>query len=120
YSWHPSLTSAAQNFYNAYLNKYGEPPDLMGGGLSYTAVQILQQAIEKAGSIDREKVKHVLDTESFSTIIGNVTFGQYIEGGIHYNVNFIPPLGQIQDGKYEIVWPENIATAEVITKPPWP
>jgi len=118
-SWHPSMTTAAQELYDAYLERWDEPPTVVGDGLTWMGLQILQQAIDKAGSLDREKVKEALDTETFSTIIGDITFTHKIEGGAGFNL-VTPPLGQVQNGEYEVIWPTEYATAEWIPKPPWP
>jgi len=41
-------------------------------GAAYANIQILSQAIEKAGSLDKEKVRQVLLTEKFETVAGSV------------------------------------------------
>jgi branched-chain amino acid transport system substrate-binding protein len=119
--WHPKLYPGGEEYYNAFLERWHQPPDVIGGPLTYAACQILEQAIEKAGSLDRKKVIKVLDTETFATILGNVRFTHRMEGGIAVNQESPVPVGQIQGGKYEIIWPLNIATAQpLIPKPKWP
>ena len=106
--WHPSMPyPGAKDYYDAYYRKYGIEPPLIGNALSYAACQILEQAVEKAGSLDLSKIKRVLDTETFPTIAGNIKF----TNGINYET--IHLVMQIQGSKYEIVWPLQYATAEL-------
>lgn len=62
------------DFVKEYQAKYGkeEPSYHSAGG--YAAGLILQKAIEKAGSIDTEKVKAALDSENMYTFYGRIKF----------------------------------------------
>ncbi len=62
------------DFVKEYQAKYGkeEPSYHSAGG--YAAGLILQKAIEKAGSIDTEKVKAALDAEDMYTFYGRIKF----------------------------------------------
>ena len=75
------------------------------------AYLIMWQAIEKAGAVDREKVREALFKGSFKSPIGDIV---YDEGGYAYK-NGAFPL-QMQDGKVVIVWPLEQATGKLI----WP
>ena len=75
------------------------------------AYLIMWQAIEKAGAVDREKVREALFKGSFKSPIGDIV---YDEGGYAYK-NGAFPL-QMQDGKVVIVWPPEQATGKLI----WP
>jgi len=103
-----------RQFYEAYMKEYGKRP-FAEAATGYTALQILKQAIEKAGTLDNEKIRQVLLTEEFMTIIGKV---KYNEQGINvYNVVY---MGQVQNGKLEVVWPQELATAKIwYPKPEW-
>jgi branched-chain amino acid transport system substrate-binding protein len=115
-SWNNKVPyKGAKEYFDAYLKKWKLPPDHWGGNLNYTSLQIIEQAIEKAGSLDREKIRNVLDTERFETIIGPVKFTN------RFNTELPGMVQQWQNGIYEIIWPRDRATAEVIfPKPPWP
>ncbi len=56
-----------------HQKKYGFPPDAYAV-LGYTAVDILLQATEKAGSVDGKKVGQALATGTFNTVKGDATF----------------------------------------------
>jgi|GEM_PF-98572 len=106
--WHPAMPyPGAKDYYEEYYRKYNIEPPLIGNALSYAACQILEQAVEKAGSLDLSKIKRVLDTETFPTIAGNIKF----TNGINYETVHL--ITQIQRSKYEIVWPPQYSTAEL-------
>ncbi|MEN3365923.1 MAG: branched-chain amino acid transport system substrate-binding protein [Burkholderiales bacterium] len=69
------------------------------------------QAIERAGAVDREKVKEVLTKGTFKAPAGDIVFD---ERGFPMS-NGAYTL-QMQSGKTAIVWPPEIATGKVI----WP
>jgi len=56
-----------------HMKKYGFPPDAYAV-LAYTAVDVLLQAVEKAGSVDSKKIGQVLGTQSFNTVKGDAKF----------------------------------------------
>ena len=56
-----------------HMKKYGFPPDAYAV-LAYTAVDVLMQATEKAGSVDGKKVGKVLGSATFNTVKGPASF----------------------------------------------
>ena len=56
-----------------HMKKYGHPPDAYAV-LGYTAVDVLLQAVQKAGSVDGKKVGKVLGSATFNTVKGPTTF----------------------------------------------
>ena len=106
--WHPDLPyEGARKFFQAYIAKYQKTPST-DAAYAYIGSQILQQAIEQAGTLDREKIAQTLHNGKFSTILGPY---DYDDNGV--NKNQLIFLCQIQAGKRVIVWPKNIASAEV-------
>jgi branched-chain amino acid transport system substrate-binding protein len=69
------------------------------------------QAIERAGTVDREKVKEVLTKGTFKSPAGDIVFD---ERGFP-TTNGAYTL-QMQNGKTSIVWPPELATGKVV----WP
>ncbi|MDB5821871.1 MAG: periplasmic binding domain protein [Herminiimonas sp.] len=69
------------------------------------------QAIERAGAVDREKVKEVLTKGTFKSPAGDIVFD---ERGFP-TTNGAYTL-QMQNGKSSIVWPPEVATGKVV----WP
>ncbi len=76
----------------------------MGRMASYL---VMVQAIERAGAVDREKIRDVLATSTFGTPAGDITF---TEGGLALTTAF---THQIQNGTPVIVWPPDRATGEL-------
>ena len=67
------LADRGREFREGHMKKYGHPPDAYAV-LAYTAVDIMLQATEKAGSIDGKKVGEVLKTATFNTVKGDAGF----------------------------------------------
>ncbi|MEM2806672.1 MAG: amino acid ABC transporter substrate-binding protein [Candidatus Bathyarchaeia archaeon] len=96
-----------QEITQRYIQKFGKKP---GTTLSeaYAMIQVLVAAIEKAGSLDTEKVRNVLLTLSVDTTIGPVEF----HGTLWARIK--PKIMQWQNGEQQIVWPPELATAEFV------
>jgi branched-chain amino acid transport system substrate-binding protein len=95
----------------AYQAKLGRPADLLTGP-AYACVQIIAAGIEKAGTLDREAVRDAIAAIDTTTVIGPVTFNADGTG------NVLNPLIQWQNGKMELVWPAEQATADFIYPAP--
>lgn len=95
----------ARKFYNDYLARYKYEPDYLNAALTYMSLEILEQAVAKAG-LNKEKLRETISTDTFSTIDGKVKFK-----GVE---NVITPTAflQIQNGKLQLVWPASIATSK--------
>ena len=102
----------ARPFYDAYMKKYGEPPDYLDSALAWMSIEILEQAVKTAG-LDKAKIREAISTQTFDTIDGPVKFK-----GVE---NVITPTMflQFQKGQAQIVWPDSEATASFEPKPAW-
>ena len=72
-SFSPDLAARGKALREDHIKKYGFPPDAYAV-LAYTAVDVLMQATEKAGSVDGKKVGEVLQTATFNTVKGDASF----------------------------------------------
>ncbi len=116
-AWNPKVPyPGAKEFFDRMVQFLGAGKiDWFGNAFCYSSVQILEQAIEKAGTLDRKKIREVIATETFSTVIGPVRFEN------QFNVQSPGEVGQWQKGAYEIVAAKTKRTAQPIyPKPPWP
>jgi len=105
----------SKEFYEAIVKRWGHPPGLLNQTDGWHVCQLMQQAIEKAGTLDREKIREVLATEEFVTIEGPVK----LQDGL--NTLAVAGVMQWQKGEAQLVWPLDRATAELeFPKPPWP
>ena len=109
--WSPSQSKwpKAKAFYDAYVAKFGEPPDYLDSALSYVACEITEQAVSKAG-LDHEKLRQTIASETFDTIDGPVKFNGVV------NATTPTMFLQYRNGVFEIIWPKSEATASVMTK----
>ena len=65
-----------QNFVQKFQEKYGKPP-IVFNALGYDAVKMLADAIERAGSLDREEIKDAINsTENFEGVTGMITLDE--------------------------------------------
>ncbi len=104
-----------QQFDETYKKKYNEDPSYHSAG-GYAAGLILQAAIEKAGSIDTDKVKKTLDDMNLMTFYGDIKFdtskenhGLQTSHQMVYIQWFKDPKGTFMK---QIVWPESAAAAK--------
>ena len=116
-AWNPKVPyPGAKEFWDR-MNKFVGPDkvDWYGNAFCYSSVQVLEQAIEKAGTLDRKKIREVIATSTFDTVIGPVKYEDQI------NIQSPGEVGQWQNGAYEIVAAKEKRTAKPIyPKPPWP
>jgi branched-chain amino acid transport system substrate-binding protein len=110
--WHHGAKFPGVEELNAqYQAKFGRPADLLTGP-AYACVQIIAAAIEKAGTLDRDAVRDAMAATDVETVIGPVTFNEDGTG------NVLNPLIQWQNGKMELVWPAEQATADFVYPAP--
>jgi branched-chain amino acid transport system substrate-binding protein len=115
-AWNPSVdTEDAQGFFDRHVAMHGAEPDRWASAACYATGQVLQQAIEAAGTLDPVAVKEALDTTQFNTILGTFQFENQL------NPVYPGQIGQWQDGEFEIIAYADDRTAEpVYPKPAWP
>jgi ABC-type branched-subunit amino acid transport system substrate-binding protein len=99
--------------------------DWWGGAFYYAALQCLEQATEKAGSLDQKKIRDVLAKEHFQTVLGDTWFDMTANGkggGLLAKDCHPGEVGQWQSGIYEVIGPAAKMTTKTITypKPSWP
>ncbi|MBI5442963.1 MAG: amino acid ABC transporter substrate-binding protein [Deltaproteobacteria bacterium] len=82
-------------------------------GAAYAVVQIVADAIERAGSLDREKIRTAIQATNLVTVRGPVTFQPGGMGNVAYGFR------QWQDGKNQFVFPRDNASAKLLVAPPW-
>lgn len=105
----------AKEFLGNYKARWKKNPDYLDSVLGYMGCQMLEQAIERAGSLDRKKLRDVIATQEFTTINGPVKFT-----GTE-NLKTPSMWLQWQAGELEIIWPPEVATAKLsFPKPHWP
>jgi len=110
--WHYAVKAPGVKELNeAHQKKYGRPADPIVGP-AYACVQILANALTRAGTLDREKVRAAIAATDITTVEGPVKFRP--DGtGIIQSV-FV----QWINGKQELIWPKESATLPVVYPAP--
>jgi branched-chain amino acid transport system substrate-binding protein len=118
----PSKASPwTMKFYNAYAKKYGVEPEGYGTSSSYMAVYVLKDAIERAGTLDSDKVAAALKKTDMMGVYGRIRFDpktNQIIPSTDPKEGAVGTIFQWQDGKRVVVFPPSIATGQ-IELPPW-
>ena len=102
--WHNAVKyPGVAELNEAHQKRLGRPADPIVGP-SCACVQILANAIEHAGSLDREKIRDAVAATNMMTV----------EGPVHFNpdgTGVVPTvILQWLNGKQELVWPKEFAT----------
>lgn len=109
--WSPEQDAwpRARPFFDAYVERFDQEPDYLDSALAFMSVEILQQAVAEAG-LDRDALRAAIAGGTFDTINGEVRFD-----GVE---NAVTPTAfvQRQDGRMQLVWPPEIATAPLIQR----
>ncbi len=107
--WHHALTykssdvfGSAAEFYKEFVSRTKTDPDYVHAS-SAAALIALQMAIEKASSIDKDKVREQLAKLDINTFYGPIKFGA---NGMNQGRDL--PIIQVQSGKVVVLFPEAI------------
>jgi branched-chain amino acid transport system substrate-binding protein len=105
---------ALKDYFKRHVEALGREPDRWASPITYASLQVLQQAVERVGKVDRAAVMKEIQTGSFDTIIGKVK----LEGGL---LKEVWAVGQWQGGEFYGVAPAAMAGARPIAvpKPEW-
>ncbi len=95
----------------AHQKRLGRPADPIVGP-SYACVQVVANAIERAGAADREKIRDALAATNMMTVAGPVRF----------NPDGTSPVRAVTlqwlNGRQELVWPKEFATKPFVYPAP--
>ncbi|MDQ1333504.1 MAG: branched-chain amino acid transport system substrate-binding protein [Thermodesulfobacteriota bacterium] len=114
-------TPWTMKFYDAYAKKWGVEPEGLGSSSSYMAVYVLKDAIERAGSLDSEKVLAELEKTDLMGVYGRIRFdpkNHQVIPSFDPKEGAVGSILQWQAGKRVVVFPKSIAKGE-IQLPPW-
>jgi len=111
--WHPGLgLPGTEEVNERHIEEVGRPADPVVGS-AYALVEILADAIERAGTLDHDAVRDAIAaTDGLSTIIGPITFR---EDGTADVPN---PHMQRIGGAIELIWPAESASADLVYPAP--
>lgn len=111
--WDPA-TPAAQTYLKRHVEVTGKEPDRWASPVTYASLQVLQQAIEQVGEIDRAKVIAAVAKSEFQTVVGGFRMENHRRPRQWW-------LGQWQGGEFVAIEPANLPGAGKIMfpKPKW-
>jgi branched-chain amino acid transport system substrate-binding protein len=116
-----NATDWTMKFYNAYTKRWGVEPEGLGTSSSYMAVYVLKDAIERAKSLDPDKVVEALEKTDLVGVYGRLRFdpkSHQIIPSTDPKEGAVGSIIQWQAGKRVVIYPKSIATGE-IQLPPW-
>lgn len=116
FSYHKSLPfSVNREIVAEYIEETGKEPTLLG--CWYASAEILFDAIKRAGSLDKEKIRQALLETDLETCMGRVKFNEDGSMKDSWKLTYIL---QWQHEKLELVWPPDVATSQIwYPTPPW-
>ena len=107
-------SAESKAYFKRHVEMTGQEPDRWASPVTYASLQMLQQAIERTGQIDRAAVIKELQTGTFETILGQVK----LENNLYRQNCWV---GQWQNGEFHGIAPANLPGAREIMfpKPAW-
>jgi len=114
-------TDWTMKFYDAYTKKWNIEPEGLGSSSSYMAVYVLKDAIERANSIDSDKVVDALEKTDLMGVYGRIRFNpknHQVIPASDPKEGAVGTILQWQAAKRVVVYPKSIATGEILL-PPW-
>jgi branched-chain amino acid transport system substrate-binding protein len=107
---HRAAFPGSKDFYKAFIETYKVEPSYHAA-TAYAGGQILETALKRSGNLDRNRLRDILSAMDTMTIIGRYGVDRTGMQIKHFNL-----IIQWQKGKKEIVWPEELRTAQPIFK----
>ncbi|MBM2828017.1 MAG: branched-chain amino acid transporter substrate-binding protein, partial [Actinobacteria bacterium] len=98
----------SRTFIQSFRKAYGEDPSYHAAA-AYASMKLVEEAVRKTGSLDREKVRQFFVTGEHRSILGPFKLRKDGTQIGHKSI-----IIQWQRGKKEIVWPESMRTARPV------
>ena len=109
--WEPDASfdlPGAKAFIDAFQREFAHPPN-RPAAFGYASGQLLEAAVSKVGSLDREKIRDALAGLDTVTV-----YGHYKVDKDGQQIGHDVLLVQWQRGKKVVVWPERLASGKLI------
>jgi len=116
-----NATDWTMKFFDAYTKRWKVEPEGLGSSSSYMAVYVLKDAIERAQSLDSDKVVAELEKTDIMSVYGRLRFdpkSHQVIPAADPKEGAVGSILQWQAGKRVVVYPKSIAMGE-IQLPPW-
>ncbi|MGA2467559.1 MAG: ABC transporter substrate-binding protein, partial [Thermodesulfobacteriota bacterium] len=96
----PNATPRMREFQEFYTKVWKGSPEDIHLTPYITCLEVLVQALEKANTFDPDRVKQVLETAEFETMIGRCRFEGKQTYGIGHRLNAIVRVGEVTGKKF--------------------
>lgn len=115
--WHQEIKNlGTKAYYDEYVRKYAVKPDYHGAE-AYSALLVVTDALKRAKTLSPQDIRVALDKTDMITPFGPVKFSSYNK---FERQNSLPTqVLQIINGKFECIWPIDLATAEFVSPSNW-
>jgi branched-chain amino acid transport system substrate-binding protein len=92
----------------------GQEPDRWASPVTYASLEILQQAIERVGSLDHAAIIKEIQTGTFDTVAGQIKFDKNVNTSVWW-------AGQWQNGEFYGLAPATMGPTHepAAPKPAW-
>ncbi len=107
-------TAGNDRFVQAFQARWSAAPGASAAH-AYAAGTVLAEAVQRAGSVDQERLRATLAQLQTDTVLG----GYKVDPQSGAQLAAKPAVVQILQGRPEVVWPEWLQTATRKPYPPW-
>ncbi len=104
----------AKEYFKRYVDRYSADPDYHGAE-AYSALLVAADTLERAPFISPATIRAALNKTYMTTPFGPVKFYSYYDFERQNSVR--TQVLQVIDGKFQCVWPPDLATAKFILPP---
>jgi branched-chain amino acid transport system substrate-binding protein len=105
------LYSGAKEYYTQYVKRYGKSPDYHGAE-AYSALLVASDALKRATSLSPKTIREALNRTYVITPFAPVKFYSYDDFERQNSINTL--VLQIINGKFETIWPPELASTPFI------
>jgi branched-chain amino acid transport system substrate-binding protein len=106
-----ALYTGAREYFDRYVKLYASKPDYHGAE-AYSAILVAADALRRAESLRPKDIRAALEKTDMMTPFGPVNFYSY--KGFERQNSVRTLVLQIIDGKFETIWPPELASAKFV------
>ncbi|MFC2146304.1 ABC transporter substrate-binding protein [Acidobacteriota bacterium] len=115
-----NVMPGTMKFFNSYKKRWKVEPRSTGSVSCYEGIYLIKNAIERAGTLDKDALRAALEKSNLPAVRGVIRFDEnhQVIYGYDPNKSVLGCWVQWQDGKRVCIFPQAAATGE-IKMPPW-
>jgi branched-chain amino acid transport system substrate-binding protein len=114
------VTPLSKKFYNAFKKRWGKAPRSTSCAASYEAMYVLKDAVERADSLNPDKLIPALEKTNLQVVRGHIRFDKNHQFILGYDpkTSALGNWAQWQNGRRVTIWPPAAKTGD-LKMPPW-